>query len=340
MTTTKPTQSPFREGSPANRTIKALTEVMAALRDPETGCPWDIEQDFASIVPYTIEEAYEVADAINRDHAIDLCDELGDLLLQVVYHAQMAKDADLFELSDVIEGITNKMIRRHPHVFGSPEERQAGAIKGSWDRIKAQEKLHRAQRLAKTPANKQSLSGRTITSPAEANIAPAPQQRVLADVSSTLPALQKAIKLQNKAAKVGFDWPSLAPVFAKMREELHELEDAHTNTPQPTQPSSSPSATDALSESRNPTDDEVEEFGDLLFVMANVARHMNINPEVALEAANQKFIRRFSGIEDHLQALGKTPQQSNLEEMDALWDQVKAKEKKQKTEPKVAGTKS
>ena len=278
------------EGRP--NTLEDLLEVMAALRDRDTGCPWDIEQDFATIAPYTIEEAYEVADAIERGDLIDLRDELGDLLLQVVYHAQMADEQNAFDFGDVADAIVKKMVRRHPHVFGNAQERAAGVVKGNWDRIKAEEKavkLAAHERVAGTPADN------------TANDSP-----TLRDVPVGLPALTRAVKLQNKAAKVGFDWPTLIPVFEKMKEELGELEHAVADAD-----------ADAIE----------EEFGDLLFVVANVARHLSLKPEVALGKANEKFIRRFAYIERTLAARGKTPDQSTLEEMDALWDEAKLEQK-------------
>ncbi|MEI9902245.1 MAG: nucleoside triphosphate pyrophosphohydrolase [Hyphomicrobium sp.] len=260
--------------------ISRLIEIMAALRDPATGCPWDKEQTFASIAPYTIEEAYEVADAIARADLPHLKDELGDLLLQVVYHARMAEEQGAFSFGDVVEAITTKMIRRHPHVFGSPAERDAGVTAGFWERAKAQEKTG------------QQSAG------------------VLGDVPVGLPALTRAIKLQNKAARVGFDWPSLAPVFAKLNEEIGELEGA-------------------IAEAGDKGDRAAieEEFGDLLFVIANVARHLQLDPEAALRGANEKFTRRFRYIEEQLAAQGSSPAQSNLAEMDELWNAAKADEK-------------
>jgi len=265
----------------ARKTLTDLVVVMAALRQPVTGCPWDLEQDFSTIAPYTIEEAYEVADAIERGDRADLCEELGDLLLQVVYHAQLASEERAFTIEDVIDGITRKMIRRHPHVFGDQAARSAGAAKGFWEKIKAEEKA---------------------TKPAK--------HGVLADVPVAMPALTRAVKLQGKAAKVGFDWPDLAPVLHKIEEELAELK-AEIATP--------------ASEARQRR--MAEEYGDLLFVMANVARHLHIDPEAALRGTNAKFTRRFGRIEDRLAASGKTPAQSNLAEMDALWDEAKAEEK-------------
>ncbi len=315
--------------------IRELLDVMAALRTPVTGCPWDLEQDFSSIVPYTIEEAYEVADAISRDDAVDLKDELGDLLLQVVYHARMAEERELFDFDDVAYGIAQKMLRRHPHVFGTAEERAAGPQVGSWDRIKTLEKKARSQYIASLADDKRTLTGsrpntKEMTGSrrnnkemsgigADTSTELPTTQRTLSDIPATLPALPRAIKLQNKAAKVGFDWPSLTPVFDKMREELAELEAAHQEN-----------ASGGDTMSAEPSAETIEEFGDLMFVMANVARHMKIDPEDALRLANVKFQRRFEGIEDHLAAAGKTPVQSDLAEMDALWDAVKVEEKSQK----------
>jgi len=267
----------------AKKTLPDLLAVMAALRTPGTGCPWDLEQTFATIAPYTIEEAYEVADAIAHDDIAGLKDELGDLLLQVVYHARMAQEQDAFAFDDVVDAITRKMIRRHPHVFGTAEERAAGAAPGFWDRIKAQEKGDEASTGS-----------------------------LLDEVPTALPALTRAIKLQNKAAKVGFDWPSLSPVLAKLKEELAELEDAIAK-------SAAGSETSARAID--------EELGDLLFVVANLARHLKLDPEASLRAANQKFVRRFRYIEERLAADGRTPSDSDLAEMDALWDDAKAKER-------------
>lgn len=267
--------------------IDELLAVMAALRTPGTGCPWDLEQTFGTIAPYTIEEAYEVADAIERGDMADLKDELGDLLLQVVYHARIAEEQKAFEFDDIAEAITAKMIRRHPHVFGSVAERAAGAAPGFWERIKAEERAS-----------------------AQENETDAPEPSVLDGVPAALPALTRAIKLQNKAAKVGFDWPSLAPVFDKLKEELKELEDEV-----------------ASGEGLVGRGKIEEEFGDLLFVVANVARHLKVDPEAALRAANQKFTNRFRAIECMLAEDGRTPAQSTLAEMDMLWDQAKASEK-------------
>ncbi|MGH1417581.1 MAG: nucleoside triphosphate pyrophosphohydrolase [Hyphomicrobiaceae bacterium] len=294
--------------------IQQLLDVMEALRTPVTGCPWDLQQDFASIAPYTIEEAYEVSDAIARDDAVELRDELGDLLLQVVYHARIAQERELFDFDDVAEGIVQKMVRRHPHVFGSPKERAAGPQAGSWDRIKKLEKDARRQYIATLPQEKKSLSGQ----PSSPVSNPDQPPRTLSDIPAALPALTRAIKLQSKAAKVGFDWPSLEPVFDKMREELAELETAHRQ-----------GVSQARSQPTKPTPEMLEEFGDLLFVMANVARHMKIDPEDALRHANAKFTRRFEGIEDRLAQLGKTPAQSDLVEMDQLWNAIKVQEKQQ-----------
>jgi MazG family protein len=272
--------------SSARSAIDDLLAVMAALRTPGTGCPWDLEQTFKTIAPYTIEEAYEVADAIEKGDMPALEDELGDLLLQVVYHARMAEEEGAFAFVDVAQAITAKMIRRHPHVFGSEAERAAGAAPGFWERIKAKEK------------------------------APAPGG-VLGDVPVAIPALTRAVKLQDKAARVGFDWPSLAPVFDKLEEELAELEQAVAGD-----------AGEAGGGDGSREQEKIEEeFGDLLFVVANVARHLKIDPEGALRSANQKFIRRFGRIEELLSAQGRSPAQSSLAEMDRLWDQAKAEER-------------
>jgi nucleoside triphosphate diphosphatase len=279
----------------ARKSVADLLAVMAALRTPGTGCPWDLEQTFKTIAPYTIEEAYEVADAIERGNMAELKDELGDLLLQVVYHARMAEEEGAFAFGDVAEAITAKMIRRHPHVFGSPAERAAGVTPGFWDRIKAEEKATKsAGGIPPTPN-------------------PSPQgggDSVLDGVPAGLPALTRAVKLQNKAARVGFDWPSLAPVFDKLIEEFGELEEVLVGG-------------DATSDRAKIE----EEFGDLLFVVANVARHLKLDPEAALRAANHKFTRRFHAIERRLAEDGRTPAQSTLVEMDLLWDEAKAEEK-------------
>ncbi len=259
--------------------IDDLLRVMARLRDPERGCPWDREQTFATIAPYTIEEAYEVADAIARADLDSLKDELGDLLLQVVYHARMAEEQGRFAFADVVEAITTKMIRRHPHVFADTSLRESFQTSGTWERIKAEEKAARGT--------------------GEASL--------LDEVPVALPALSRAVKLQSRAARVGFDWPSLAPVLAKAEEELNELKVAIGD--------------------KGSEDKIREEFGDLLFVMANVARHLGVDPEAALREANAKFVRRFAHIEAALRAEGRSPAQSTLQEMDQLWDEAKASER-------------
>lgn len=257
--------------------IDRLLEIMRRLRDPATGCPWDIEQSFASIVPYTIEEAHEVADAIDRAAWDELPGELGDLLLQVVFHAQMATDAGMFGFQDVVRAISDKMLARHPHVFGSESrDKSAEQQTADWERIKAAER---------GPA------------------------RVLDGVALGLPALTRAVKLQKRAARVGFDWPSTDEVVAKIAEEAAELVEARNDL----------------------TEAEVaEEFGDLMFVMANLARHLKVDPEAALRAANAKFSRRFGRIEDWLAEAGKAPTDSDLAEMDALWNRAKQEEREEK----------
>jgi ATP diphosphatase len=271
--------------------IERLIAIMAALRDPETGCPWDQRQTFETIVPYTIEEAYEVGDAIQRGDLADLKDELGDLLLQVVYHARMAEESGAFAFDDVVDAISGKMVRRHPHVFGTPDERAAGAAPGFWERIKDEEKAQRSVERARL--------GVAAATDEDAG-------SLLDDVARNLPPLLQAVKLQKKAASVGFDWPSLTPVVAKMREELAEMEAALAS---------------------GDRDAVAAEFGDLLFVMANVARHLKVAPEEALAATNAKFRRRFSRIETWLAEQGRSLEAATLEEMDALWGRAKAEEK-------------
>ena len=274
--------------------IARLIEIMAALRTPKTGCPWDLEQTFATIAPYTIEEAYEVADAIERGNFDDLKQELGDLLFQSVYHARMAEEEGTFTFDDVVEAITAKMIRRHPHVFGTPEERAAGAAPGFWSRIKEEEK-----------ADTQN-SGNSTTAISS----------LLDDVPLALPGLTRALKLQSKAAKVGFDWPSLTNVVDKLKEEIAEFEDAIEDIP----------ADKRTKETMRGSAIE-EELGDILFVLANVARHLKIDPETALRSANQKFTRRFAYIEKRLADEDRSPEQSTLDEMDGYWNEIRAKDK-------------
>jgi MazG family protein len=264
-----------------------LLAVMARLRDAKTGCPWDVEQSFASIAPYTIEEAYEVADAIARHDLEALKEELGDLLLQVVYHAQMASEEGRFDFGDVADAIVRKMIRRHPHVFVDPSLREQFLTSDLWRRIKNEEKAAR---------------GGTG------------QGTRLDDVPLALPALTRAVKLQKRAADVGFDWPSLAPVLAKAEEEIAELKAAIGEA--------------GTGEKSGSGQRVAEEFGDLLFVMANIARHLKVDPEAALRGANAKFVRRFGSIEAGLAKEGRKPEDATLEEMDVLWDEAKAAETK------------
>lgn len=266
--------------------LAELLRIMARLRDPDGGCPWDLEQTFATIAPYTIEEAYEVEDAIARDDLPALKDELGDLLLQVVFHARMAEEAGHFTFQDVAAGIADKMIRRHPHVFGDVDVKHADTVSANWESIKA------AERAAKTE------------SAVETGLSP-----VLAGVTNGLPALLRAVKLQNRAARVGFDWPDKRPVLAKIREELEELE------------------VEIESGASGRTE---EEFGDFLFVVANLARHLKLDPEASLRAANRKFERRFSQMESILNSEGKQLADCDLTAMDAAWDKAKLLEKQQK----------
>ncbi|HRE19834.1 MAG TPA: nucleoside triphosphate pyrophosphohydrolase [Rhabdaerophilum sp.] len=271
-----------------SREITRLLEIMAALRTPETGCPWDLKQDFATIAPYTIEEACEVVDAIQRGDMVDLCDELGDLLLQVAFHARMAEEAGHFAFPDVVEAITTKLIRRHPHVFGDRSAGNPGEVKELWEAIKAEERAEKTARKAAT------------------GIAPA-RKSLLDGVPPALPALKRAVKLQQKASAVGFDWNDPRAVLVKLREEISEVEEALD-------------AGDggALK----------DEIGDMLFVIANLARHADIDPEAALEGTNAKFRRRFAHIESALAADSRDFSRTDLAEMDALWDEAKALEKR------------
>jgi ATP diphosphatase len=325
------------------KTIEDLLAVMAALRTPGTGCPWDLEQSFATIAPYTIEEAYEVADAIARGDLGELKEELGDLLLQVVYHARMAEEQGAFAFPDVVEAITAKMVRRHPHVFGTPEQRAAGAAPGFWERIKAEERASPSPRatppspLAPTARGEGRGEGQHQTRSAEPLAAPHPdplpasgeRESVLDGVPLALPALTRAVKLQDKAARVGFDWPSLAPVFDKLKEELAELEEAVGVSPSGSDTMAPAPVHAPVSDPEGPTPSRIEEeFGDLLFVVANVARHLKLDPEAALRSANGKFARRFHAIERKLARDGRTPAQSTLAEMDRLWDEAKAEEER------------
>ncbi len=272
--------------------IARLIEIMATLRTPGTGCPWDLEQDFRSIAPYTIEEAYEVADAIERGDLDDLKDELGDLLLQVVFHARMADEAGVFAFDDVAGAICDKLIRRHPHVFGEANELSPNGVATQWSEIKAREKAARAARRA-------GVGG-----------AP-PRESALDGVPKPLPALTRAIKLQEKAAKVGFDWADARLVLEKLREETLEVEAELSNEP-----------------GAAPTKALAEEIGDLLFVVANLARHAKVDPEQALRAASAKFERRFHHIEARLAQAGRAPAEATLDEMEALWVEAKRLEGK------------
>ena len=270
-----------------SRDIRALLEIMAALRTPGSGCPWDLEQDFASIAPYTIEEAYEVADAIARGDLPDLCDELGDLLLQVVFHARMAEEQNAFAFGDVVEAITRKMIRRHPHVFADKDGRLTPSdVKGAWERIKAEEK---AERAARRPSEE-------ITR----------DKSLLSGVKAGQPALTRAMELQRKASSVGFDWNDPREVLRKIREEADEIEAALD---------------------RRDADELAGETGDLLFALVNLARHVGVDPDLALRSTNVKFERRFGYIEQTLAAQGRSLESASLAEMDALWNEAKGKER-------------
>jgi tetrapyrrole methylase family protein/MazG family protein/ATP diphosphatase len=256
--------------------IVELLDIMARLRNPDGGCAWDLEQTFATIAPYTVEEAYEVADAIRRDSMGDLAEELGDLLLQVVFHAQMAREAGAFDFDDVVRGISGKMIRRHPHVFGDAEVRTAAEQTAAWEEIKATERADKAK------------------------------GGLLDDIAVTLPALTRAAKLSRRAARVGFVWPDIQSILAKLHEEVRELE---------------------AEVAAGDRDAARAELGDVLFVCANIARELDVDPEDALRETNAKFTRRFAYIERALADRGSCPERSTLAEMDALWDQAKRSER-------------
>lgn len=258
---------------------------MAALRTPGSGCPWDLEQDFASIAPYTIEEAYEVSDAIARGDLTDLRDELGDLLLQVVFHARMAEEMGEFGFGDVVNAITTKMIRRHPHVFGNAEARAAGTAKGQWNQIKAVEKAEkRAARIARGVDPEDHGKG------------------FLDGIAVALPALTRALKLQQKAATVGFDWTEAAPILDKIEEEIGELREALAS---------------------GQTAAVADEFGDLLFAVVNIGRHLGVDAEASLSGTNEKFRSRFHYIESELAAAGSSLKEATLDEMENLWQNAK-----------------
>jgi ATP diphosphatase len=271
--------------------VARLLGIMAALRAPGTGCPWDLEQDFASIAPYTLEEAYEVVDAIERGDLGDLREELGDLLLQVVFHARLAEESGAFAFADVVEAISDKLIRRHPHVFGDETAASAADVAVQWATIKAQEKQLRAERRGQGAQGLEETKG------------------LLDGVPPALPALTRAVKLQEKAGKVGFDWADARLVLEKIREETLEVEAE-------------------LGEGGAAHSPAVaEEIGDLLFAVANLARHVGADPEQALRGANAKFERRFGFIERALAEKGTSPKESTLDEMEALWQAAKAAER-------------
>ena len=256
--------------------ITDLIKVMEALRTPVTGCPWDLEQDFKSIAPYTIEEAYEVADAIDRNNINDLKEELGDLILQPIYHAQMASEQNLFTIEDVINGVTEKMISRHPHVFGSDKANSAEDVNKIWEERKKAEKTG--------------------------------QNSAIDGVTKGLPALLRAYKLQKKAAKVGFEWPEVTQVLDKLEEELAELREAVAN---------------------NSIEEKTDELGDVMFVVANLGRMLGINPETALRKCNNKFERRFKGLEQDLKNRSISIEDATLEQMEAGWTTQKQKERQE-----------
>jgi len=259
--------------------LRRLLEIMEHLRDPQQGCPWDRRQGFESIVPHTIEEAYEVADAIQRGDYAELRSELGDLLFQVVFYAQLGKEQGLFDFEQIAQAICDKLVRRHPHVFGDTGYEDEAQLREAWERSKEHE------RSAGSHGRAGALDG----------------------VARALPELSRAVKLQRRAARVGFDWDDPQEVFLKVEEELGEIHEA-------------------LAEDHGPGRVE-EEVGDLLAAMANLARHLGVDPETALRKANAKFERRFRAMEDHLDAEGRTPRDCGLAELDALWERVKEAEK-------------
>ena len=269
--------------------IARLLEIMAALRTPVSGCPWDLEQDFASIAPYTLEEAYEVVDAIERGDLADLKDELGDLLLQVVFHARMAEEQGAFAFPDVVAAITRKLVRRHPHVFGDTRNLSPEEVKNLWDEIKREEK---AERRGARDA---------MGLPADAH-----EAGFLGGIPTALPALTRAQKLTAKAAKVGFDWPDAMQVIDKIHEELEEVKEASS------------------SGERDRIEDEI---GDLLFSVTNLARHFGIDPERALRRTNAKFERRFTSVEQALGSQGRSLNEASLDEMEKLWVAAKPAER-------------
>ena len=272
----------------ASKDISRLIEIMEALRQPETGCPWDIVQTFETIKPYTIEEAYEVADAIERNDMDDLCDELGDLLLQVVFHSRIAEEMGEFSFGDVVNAVTTKMIRRHPHVFAKSEADTPASVKLQWDAIKTQEKRDRAERRAQRGAGGDSKAG------------------FLGSIQRTQPALTEALKLQEQAARVGFDWSAPEPILDKIEEERAELREA-------------------LSDGK--PEKVSDELGDLIFALVNIGRHVKADPENALRGTNTKFRRRFQHIETSLAENGETLEAATLDRMEQLWQSAKAIER-------------
>ncbi len=272
----------------ASTDISRLIEIMEALRDPETGCPWDIVQTFETIKPYTIEEAYEVADAIERNDMDDLCEELGDLLLQVVFHSRIAEEMGAFSFGDVVHAVTSKMIRRHPHVFAVSDADTPESVKLQWDQIKAAEKRERLERRASR------------------GVSDDPKAGFLGSIQRSQPALTEALKLQEQAARVGFDWSAAEPILDKIEEEIGELRQA-------------------LAEGRS--ESISDELGDLIFAMVNIGRHVKVDAENALRGTNTKFRRRFRHIETSLTASGETLEAASLERMEELWQAAKAIER-------------
>lgn len=288
------TPTPSREQAAETYTIEDLRTLMARLRDPQTGCPWDLKQTFHSILPHTLEEAHEVADAIEREDYPHLRDELGDLMFQVIFYSQLGQEQSLFDFDQVVDQLVRKLLRRHPHVFPAgtldsrvdPDNRPSDeAISRSWERIKAEERAMKPDAIA--------------------------DDSRLADIPGALPAMTRAEKLQRRAARYGFDWPDIGPVFDKLEEELGELREAWSAAQQ------DPGQRDALE----------DELGDLLFVCVNLARFLKVNPDQALRRTNRKFEARFRAIEQILAAQGRDMEQESLEALDAIWQSVKGVER-------------
>ncbi|MCF6326676.1 MAG: nucleoside triphosphate pyrophosphohydrolase [Devosiaceae bacterium] len=296
----KPSNSKTSPTKPS-REFSALVDIMAALRDPKTGCPWDVEQDFRSIRHFTIEEAYEVADAIERNDFDDLCTELGDLLLQPVFHAQMATEEKLFDIGDVIYAITDKLIRRHPHIFDKDNQLSAEQVLDQWENIKASERDNKAKKGLKS--NEQELNE---LKPPQQELNEPRLPSLLVDVPKTLPALARAEKLSKRVAKIGFDWPNIDGILNKIREELDEVE------------------TEIKAQNQQKTHDEI---GDLLFAIVSLARKSKVSPEAALSDANAKFTRRFQHVEKRCTEENIALADAGIEQLQKFWEEIRKSDK-------------